>query len=336
MMYRRRARFRLRCASGLLKIPTFSLTKRSWSNLSNIPQQGGCIVAVNHLSEFDPLVVWHCMRDAGRWPRFLTKVSLLEVPVVGRFLYLVGCIPVHRGAADASSALNIAADAVRAGDCVVIYPEGTTPKEGDLWPRPGKTGVARLFLATGAPVVPLVTWGPQDVFDPRTRKWQLRQRTAVTAVAGPPLDLSKWAGTEPTETSLAEITEQVMAALHDLLAEVRGSADQLSRPGQGRGSGPDRLDLDAGAVARHVGDGDLVRVGNADSRRGSGADCPALATGSAPPGRRLRVGASGSATATARRRGPVLLVRRLRWQWSCGARLHPKARVRFAGVADSC
>lgn len=222
----RTTRFRLRCASGVFKIATLSLTTRSWSNLSHIPREGGCIVAVNHLSEFDPLVVWHCIRDAGRWPRFLTKASLLEAPILGRFLYMAGCIPVYRGTADAAAALDAAADAVRAGDCIVIYPEGTTPKDGELWPRAGKTGVARLFLATGAAVVPLVIWGPQNVFDPRTRKWQLRRRTPVTAVVGPPVELSKWVGTEPTATSLTAITEQVMAALNDLLAEVRDIADQ--------------------------------------------------------------------------------------------------------------
>ncbi|WP_405881826.1 1-acyl-sn-glycerol-3-phosphate acyltransferase [Streptomyces sp. NBC_01136] len=225
-MERRTAGFRRRCGSGLIKIFTLSLTRRSWSNLSNIPREGGCIIAVNHVSEFDPLVVWHCLRDAGRWPRFLTKASLLEAPILGPFLYLVGCIPVYRGTADAASVLDAAADAVQAGDCVVIYPEGTTPKEGDLWPRRGKTGVARLFLATAAPVVPLVTWGPQNVLDPRTRKWHLRSRTSVTAVAGRPIDLSRWADTEPTATNLNAITEQVMAALHVLLAELRDTADQ--------------------------------------------------------------------------------------------------------------
>ncbi|WP_217546773.1 1-acyl-sn-glycerol-3-phosphate acyltransferase [Streptomyces sp. GbtcB6] len=217
--------FRRRCGSGLLRIFTLSLTKRNWSSLSHIPREGGCIIAVNHVSEFDPLVVWQCLRDAGRWPRFLTKSSLLEAPILGAFLHLLGCIPVYRGTDDAASVLAAAADAVQAGECLVIYPEGTTPKDGDLWPRQGKTGVARLFLATAAPVVPLVTWGPQKVFDPRTRKWHLRSRTPVTAVAGPPIDLSSWAGTEPTATSLDAITEQIMAALHDLLAELRDTAD---------------------------------------------------------------------------------------------------------------
>ena len=59
----------------------------------------------------------------------------------------------------------------------MIYPEGTTTKEPDLWPMRGKTGAARLALATGAPVVPVAMWGPQRIFDPRTKKLRLRPRT---------------------------------------------------------------------------------------------------------------------------------------------------------------
>ena len=86
----------------------------------------------------------------------------------------------------------------------------------------GKTGIARLWLTTGAPVVPVVMWGPQRVFDVRTKKLRLRPRTPVTVVAGPPIDLSAWDGRDPTTQVLGEITEEIMLRLRDMLAEVRG------------------------------------------------------------------------------------------------------------------
>jgi 1-acyl-sn-glycerol-3-phosphate acyltransferase len=86
----------------------------------------------------------------------------------------------------------------------------------------GKTGVARLWLMTGAPVVPVVMWGPQRIFDVRTKKLRLRPRTPVTVVAGPPLDLSRWAGRDPSTQVLGEVTEEIMLRLRDMLAEVRG------------------------------------------------------------------------------------------------------------------
>jgi len=183
---------------------------------------GGMIFAVNHLSEFDPMVVAHFVYDAGRWPQFLAKSSLFKIVGFGPFLRAVRQIPVYRGTADAAKSLAAAADAIRAGDAVIIYPEGTTPKSGDLWPRRGKTGIARLYLATGVPVIPVVTWGAQDVLDPRTRKVRLRPRFPVTVVAGPPVDLAKWDGAEPTAANLYAITDQIMTVLRDMLAGIRG------------------------------------------------------------------------------------------------------------------
>jgi 1-acyl-sn-glycerol-3-phosphate acyltransferase len=86
----------------------------------------------------------------------------------------------------------------------------------------GKTGAARLALATGAPVIPVVMWGPEKIFDPRTKKISLRPRIPVTVVAGPPVDLSRWAGATPSRVVLDEMTDAIMLRLRDMLAEVRG------------------------------------------------------------------------------------------------------------------
>jgi 1-acyl-sn-glycerol-3-phosphate acyltransferase len=203
-------------------------TRRDWSGMEHIPAEGGVILAANHLSEFDPLVVAHYVYDAGRWPQFLAKSSLFKNRVFGSVLHSVRQIPVYRGTTDAAKSLEAAIAAVRAGDAVVIYPEGTTPKQGDLWPQRGKTGVARLFLETGAPVVPIVTWGAQHIFDPRRdghqpgRRVHIRPRSPITVVAGPPIDLSKWAGAQPTAANLYAITDEVMTTLRDMLAGIRG------------------------------------------------------------------------------------------------------------------
>jgi 1-acyl-sn-glycerol-3-phosphate acyltransferase len=143
---------------------------------------------------------------------------------------------------DAAKALEAATRAVRGGDAVIIYAEGTTTKEPNLWPMKGKTGVARLALDTGAPVVPVVMWGPQRIFDPRTAKLRLRPRTPVTVVAGPPVDLTKWADAQPTSATLYEMTEHIMMVLREMLAEVRGEpAPPLWSPGSRR-STPSTVD----------------------------------------------------------------------------------------------
>nr|WP_240947672.1 lysophospholipid acyltransferase family protein [Planosporangium mesophilum] len=190
--------------------------------MEHVPASGGVIFVANHNSHADPLVVAHYIYDAGRWPQFLAKSSLFKIPVLGPFLAAVRQIPVYRGTADAAKALDAAVAAVKDGETVLIYPEGTTTREPDLWPMRGKTGVARLWLATDAPVVPVVMWGAERIFDPRTAKLSLRPRTPVTVVAGPPIDLSNWRAAEPTATTLTEITETIMLRLRDMLGEIRG------------------------------------------------------------------------------------------------------------------
>jgi 1-acyl-sn-glycerol-3-phosphate acyltransferase len=205
------------------KPPLTVLTRRDWSGMEHLPQTGGVILVASHISHADPLVYAHFIYDAGRWPQFLAKQSLFEVPVFGSVLRHVRQIPVRRGTVDAVKALEAAITAIKAGDGVIVYPEGTTTKEPDLWPMRGKTGAARLALLTGAPVVPLVTWGPERIFDPRTSKLRLRPRMPVTVVAGPSVDLSRWAGSAPTKAVLEEMTETIMLRLRDMISEVRGA-----------------------------------------------------------------------------------------------------------------
>jgi 1-acyl-sn-glycerol-3-phosphate acyltransferase len=215
----------------LVKPPLTVLTRRTWSGMEHIPATGGAIFVANHMSHADPLVVAHFVYDAGRWPQFLAKSSLFRIPLLGPFLSAVRQIPVHRGTTDAIKALDSALAAVKDGESVIIYPEGTTTREPDLWPMRGKTGVARLWLATGVPVIPVVMWGPERIFDPRNGRINLRPRTPVTVVAGPPINLSQWEGATPGATTLTEITDTIMLHLRDMLAGIRpGTPPPLYNP----------------------------------------------------------------------------------------------------------
>jgi len=206
----------------LVKPPLIVWTEREWSGMEHIPQSGGVILVFNHMSHFDPFAAAHYTYDAGRWPQFLAKASVFKIPIAGAILRKVWQIPVSRGTADAVKALDAAVDEVRNGACVVIYPEGSTTKEPDLWPMRGKTGAARLALATGAPVVPVVMWGPQEVFDPRVKRLRMAPGKKMIIQAGPPIDLSRWKDANPTSTTLYAITDEIMMVLRDMLAKIRG------------------------------------------------------------------------------------------------------------------
>lgn len=221
-MARRRLGFWRRFAVSVVK-PVFTVwTRRSWTGMEHMPGEGGVIIVANHISHADPLVSAHFIYDAGRWPQFLGKASVFRVPLVGAILHKVKQIPVERGSVDAAKSVEALISAVKAGGAVIVYPEGTTTREPDLWPMRGKTGAARLALATGAPVIPLVMWGPEKIFDPRTKKFSLRPRIPITVKAGPPIDFSRWAGANPTKTTLDEMTDEIMLRLRDMLAEIRG------------------------------------------------------------------------------------------------------------------
>jgi 1-acyl-sn-glycerol-3-phosphate acyltransferase len=212
-----------RSFAAALVIPVLKVwTKRTWLGTENIPRSGGVIIAPNHVSHFDPVVVGYYIFSAGRWPRFLGKASLWKVPLLGGFLRKVQQIPVERGSVEAVKSLDVLVDALQQGGVVVIYPEGTTTREPDLWPMRGKTGAARLALLTGAPVVPVANWGAENIFDPRTSKLRFRPRTPVVVTAGKPVDLSKWQGATPTRAVLDEMTEAIMHDISVLLGEVRG------------------------------------------------------------------------------------------------------------------
>lgn len=221
-MARRKLGFWRRLTAVLVKPPLRLLTRQDWRGAQRIPHDSGVIIVANHLSHADPLVLAHFVYDAGRWPQFLAKQSVFDVPVLGWLLRRLRQIPVRRGTPDAGVALDAAIAAVAGGDAVVIYPEGTTTRRPDLWPMRGRTGVARLWLATGMPVVPVVTWGPHEIRDPRTGKWRLRPHQPVTVAAADPVDLSWYAGAELTASNLQAITDLVMSRLTLLLAEVRG------------------------------------------------------------------------------------------------------------------
>jgi 1-acyl-sn-glycerol-3-phosphate acyltransferase len=232
----RRLGFWRRFAVGLV-IPVLTVwTRRAWLAKEKIPPAGGVIIVANHLSHFDPLVVAHYLYGAGRWPRFLGKASLWRVPVLGFLLRKVQQIPVERGSVEAVKSLDVLIDAIRQGGAVVIYPEGTTTREPDLWPMRGKTGAARLALATGAPVVPVAHWGAARVFDPRTKKITMRPRTPVVITAGDPVDLSRWEGATPSRAVLEQMTEAIMLDIRDLLAGLRDEEPPptlFARPGHG-------------------------------------------------------------------------------------------------------
>jgi 1-acyl-sn-glycerol-3-phosphate acyltransferase len=200
------------------------LFRRRWVGLDRIPATGPAIVAVNHISYADPLIFARFIWDAGRVPRYLAKASLFTLPFpLGRIVTGAGQIPVHRETADAAQALHGAVEALGRGEVVLIYPEGTVTRDPGFWPMQAKTGVARLaLLAPGVPVVPVGQWGAQHFLDVYARRFRPLPRKRITIRAGEPVDLSEFAGSAPSSAVLHQMTDRIMVAIRDQVAEIRG------------------------------------------------------------------------------------------------------------------
>jgi 1-acyl-sn-glycerol-3-phosphate acyltransferase len=206
----------------MLRRPLMVLTKRDWRGTEHIPQTGGCILVSNHVSEVDPIPFAHFVYDNGRLPRFLGKAEVFAVPVVGRILRSAGQIPVYRKSADASKAYSAAVAAVRAGECVIVYAEGTITRDPGLWPMVGKSGAARIGLETQCPVIPCAQWGPNELLAPYARKPNIFPRKLMRIRAGAPVDLADLQGKKLTPEVLRDATGRIMTDITTLLEEVRG------------------------------------------------------------------------------------------------------------------
>ena len=198
--------------------------RHEWSGQEHFPASGGMIVAANHLSYADVLALCLYVHKAGRYPVFLAKESLFRIKVVGAVMRGTGQLPVYRGQADAALVLRDAEEGIRNGACVVVYPEGTVTRDPMLWPMVSKTGVARLALATGAPVIPLASWGAQEVLPYGSFKPHVIPRRLVKISAGPPVDLSEFLGEPIDNRVMRSATDMIMAEVTQLLAKLRGEA----------------------------------------------------------------------------------------------------------------
>lgn len=198
-----------------------AVMKRDWRGRENLPREGGVILAPNHISYADWAAVAVFTHEAGRYPAFLIKAGVFDVALAGPLLRRLGQLPVHRGRADAALVLRDAERSLREGECIIVYPEGTVTRDPALWPMVAKTGVARLALATGVPVIPLAHWGTQDILPYGSRRPRLLLRPAVRMLAGPAVDLHAYAGQPLTREVLRTATEVIMADITGLLAQLR-------------------------------------------------------------------------------------------------------------------
>jgi 1-acyl-sn-glycerol-3-phosphate acyltransferase len=189
----------------------------------NLPERGAFVLAPNHYSEIDPLVVAVAVWRLGRKPRFLAKASLFKVPVIGPAFRATGQIPVERdGMSRSSIPLDEAQKLVREQSGIIVYPEGSLTRDPDLWPMRGKVGAVRLALEHDIPLIPAAHWGTQNLMGRYSKGIRMFPRSRIDLVFGEPVDLSAFRGRPIDAALLTEATEVLMQHITALLARLRG------------------------------------------------------------------------------------------------------------------
>jgi 1-acyl-sn-glycerol-3-phosphate acyltransferase len=159
-------------------------------------RRGPLLLAANHIGDFDPFVIAVALHKIGVVPRIMATGGIISSPVAGPLLERTGAIRVERGTELARHAVRITEVALVQGGHVVAYPEGRVGLTADGWPERGRTGMARMALGLGVPVIPVSQWGAHEVLQYgndwgklRTVVRALVRRPALQVHVGPPVVL---------------------------------------------------------------------------------------------------------------------------------------------------
>ena len=202
----------------------------------NVPKTGGAILASNHLSVIDSVFLPIYLE---RRISFLAKSEYFTGKGVKGwmtrvFMKATGQLPIDRSGGKASEAsLNTGLRVLGGGDLLGIYPEGTRSPDGKMYR--GRTGVARMVLEAGVPIVPIAMIDTEKMMPIGTTLPRVRR---IGIIIGKPLDFSRFEGMEGDRFILRSITDELMYEMQKLSKQeyvdvyatsVKGKAPTLSR-----------------------------------------------------------------------------------------------------------
>lgn len=214
----------------------------------NVPAAGGALLASNHLAAGDTYITPAMLKRQVTFP---AKAELfrgdrgLRSVILAWFMRAIKQVPLDRSGGRVSLAgLEPVLDALHDGRLVGIYPEGTRSPDGRLYK--GHTGVARMALASGAPVIPVAVADTARVKGLFGIGWVWKPKVII----GKPIDFSRYTGLHDDRAVLRWVTDEVMAAIQELsgqtyidayassvkrgaLSQAESDARILARPGLG-------------------------------------------------------------------------------------------------------
>ena len=183
--------------------------KFDFQGVDNIPREGGAILSINHIGYLDFALTGTAALPTGRYVRFMAKKEIFENKLAGPLMRGMHHISVDRSSGTAS--FVAALRALRAGEIVGIFPEGTISVSFEI--KELKSGAVRLAMGAGVPVIPTIVWGSQRIWTKKVKRNLRRNNFPITVAFGAPIYFDKQSDVEAGEKLLRET---MLAMLHDV------------------------------------------------------------------------------------------------------------------------
>ena len=175
----------------------------------NIPAEGGAILAINHVGYLDFALAGTALIPSKRYVRFMAKKEIFDNKLAGPLMKGMHHISVDRSAG--SSSFVAAMRALRAGEFIGIFPEGTISVSFEI--KEIKSGAVRLAMGAGVPIIPVIVWGSQRVWTKGVRRNLRRQKVPITIAIGKPIFFAK---EDDVEKSEIELRSTMISMLHEV------------------------------------------------------------------------------------------------------------------------
>lgn len=195
--------------ADLVYPPVIAVIKTFWKVLGlrfdfrgadNIPRKGGAILAINHVSYLDFAITGTAALPANRYVRFMAKKEIFANKLAGPLMRGMHHISVDRSSGSAS--FVEALRALKAGEIIGIFPEGTTSTSFEI--KELKSGAVRLAMGAGVPIVPSIIWGSQRIWTKGVKRNLKHNKFPVTVVFGEPIFYERGADVEQAELHLRQ------------------------------------------------------------------------------------------------------------------------------------
>jgi 1-acyl-sn-glycerol-3-phosphate acyltransferase len=173
---------------------------------ANVPRRGGAVMAINHIGYLDFAIAGTAALPAGRLVRFMAKKQVFDHPIAGPLMRGMHHISVDRsnGAPSYVEALR----ALKKGEIVGVFPEATISRTFEL--KEMKSGVVRLAMDSGTPIIPTIVWGSQRIWTKRQKRNFKRNNFPITVAIGAPYQVSADADIEVEMAKLRERMSELL------------------------------------------------------------------------------------------------------------------------------